>query len=189
MGTTCIPSITTRKDMIQNILDEYRYANEGYQLLDHSASGNELYLLIKHPKGYKFIGMYKLSGGGRENGWCYKAMDESMGPNYYNCPERILAQSEDESEYGTQWRDECRRLREAAKRRKAWRKTLRPGEVLEVHSRWRQDPETRRQVRVYDEVVFEWDHTDTFFVGHRVGETQRFRFRWGSVKMPETQAV
>jgi hypothetical protein len=39
----------------------------------------------------------------------YKDMDESMGPNYYNCPTEILDMlSVTDSEYANAWRARCR---------------------------------------------------------------------------------
>lgn len=63
-----------------------------------------------------------------EFGFCYKDMDETMGPYYYDCPAKILdLLTPTESEYANEWRARCRRNLEAAAERK---KLVRPGTVL-----------------------------------------------------------
>lgn len=55
--------------------------------------------------------------GGPEN-FCYKDMDESMGPYYHNCPERILKLlTPTEYAYAQSWRAECWAKIEAKKAR------------------------------------------------------------------------
>lgn len=45
---------------------------------------------------------------GETENFCYKDMDESMGPCYYNCPERILKLlTPTEHAYAVKWREEC----------------------------------------------------------------------------------
>lgn len=43
-----------------------------------------------------------------DHNFCYKDMDESMGPYFYNCPERILKLlTPTEHEHARHWREEC----------------------------------------------------------------------------------
>lgn len=47
-------------------------------------------------------------GRGWDHNFCYKDMDESMGPCLYNCPERILKLlTPTEYEHANDWRAEC----------------------------------------------------------------------------------
>lgn len=58
----------------------------------------------------------------------YKDMDETMGPYYYNCPERILnLLTPTDNEYALKWRRKCR---EAVERRKKVAK-IKNGDILE----------------------------------------------------------
>lgn len=55
---------------------------------------------------------------GWDENFCYKDMDESMGPCYHNCPERILKLlTPTENEYAAKWRAECWAKIEAKKAR------------------------------------------------------------------------
>lgn len=182
MGTTVIPSITTRKAMVDYLLETNSYG--GYEVLDKSQKGNILYVLFKHPKDYKFIAVFKLSGPSRQpgdEGWGYKDMDESMGPCYYDCPERILAQSDDTSEGGTQWRENCRKYRKERAVRREWAKSLKPGDTVQYAAGW------DAQGQVTRPVTFERTWSNTFFVGR--DEEGRFRFRWDHLVMPAEAAA
>ena len=58
------------------------------------------------------------SYGDRDENFCYKDMDESMGPYYTNCPERILKLlTPTEHEYALEWRRKCWAKIEAKKAR------------------------------------------------------------------------
>lgn len=64
----------------------------------------------------------KITFMGREDNWghnfCYKDMDESMGPYFHNCPERILKLlTPTEYKYAQDWRDACWAKIEAKKAR------------------------------------------------------------------------
>lgn len=76
-----------------------------------------MYAAIQHPKGYTF-GLVVLINDRVENGKrreiFYKEMDESQGPNYYDCPESVLSRLspveslQGSTEYAKGWRDKCR---------------------------------------------------------------------------------
>lgn len=179
-----------RKALVTEILQRYTPQDgAGYKLVDHSQSGNELYLVLEHPQGFKFIVLYLLRGPARGSGdgWGYKDMDESMGPNYYRCPERLLAQSEVEDKHG--WREECRRRRRQAAERRRWAQRLKSGDTLELHRGWALNETTRRQEATYREAVFVRPYSKTFFVGRWVGESTLYRMRWADVKVAEEDAA
>lgn len=133
MGWTFNPDLNSRKRMIDYVTskDGVWRGDPPYEPLDHSVVGNQVYVLARHPEGYRFIALFLLSSGGEE-GWGYKDMDESCGPGYYNCPERLLAQSDVEDKHG--WREKCRQVRrEKNGRRKALvalRERIKPGDKL-----------------------------------------------------------
>lgn len=78
--------------------------------IDSSVQSNIVYTVHKNSKGENYIRIDKLSCFNKK--WGYKPMDESMYPFYFTCPERILAQSTQES--GEKWRTECRRRQKVA---------------------------------------------------------------------------
>lgn len=48
--------------------------------------------------------------GRGDHGFCYKSMDEGMGPYHSKCPARILDLLTDApNEYAARWREDCRR--------------------------------------------------------------------------------
>lgn len=67
------------------------------------------------------------SYGDQDENFCYKAMDESMGPYYTNCPERILKLlTPTDSLHAQDWRDACWAKIEAKKARPK----IKPGTCL-----------------------------------------------------------
>ncbi len=187
MGTLVLDNVRSRKEMVEYLTT--RDTSDGYEILDHSAKGNILYTLERHPEGYRFIGVYKMSGptarerSQGECGWGYKAMDESVGPSFYDCPERILRQSDVEDRHG--WREKCRKARRKKAAIKEWSKCLKSGLPLELHRGWRRNEETNRQEKIYEEVIFDYNWSGTYFVGHRPSEGSQYRFRWDDVRIPE----
>jgi len=94
---------------------------QGYELLDLAAVGfTELYGAYKIPDG-RVVGLVILTHWKRVKddafGWaddfnyCWKEMDESMGPGAVDCPKRILdlltPHDGRENEYAREWRAEC----------------------------------------------------------------------------------
>lgn len=124
---------STKKELVEHLLKQH---GEHCELIDHSLTGNKLWLLFNHkvePFG-RFIVLCLLQGA-KSRGydpcrWGYKDMDESSGPYYYDCPERLLAQSTDTSENAVAWRKHCREARVAKAKHKKWIKSLRPGNVI-----------------------------------------------------------
>lgn len=192
MGTLFRSDIRSRKEMIQYLTKSF--SSDGFEVLDHSANGNILYMLIRHPEGYRFIGVSKMSGPSASDraqgdfGWGYKDMDESVGPNYYDCPERILRQSDIEDRYG--WREKCRQLRRKKAATKKWAKTLQPGTTLQIHRGMKMNDDKMLEP-VYEDVIFDYNWSATYFVGHRPNSSTQYRYRWCEIRIPEVamQAV
>lgn len=66
-------------------------------------------------------------------GFCYKDMDETMGPVYTDCPAKILdLLTPTDNEYANEWRARCRRNLEVAAERK---NGIAPGVVLQYGDR------------------------------------------------------
>lgn len=197
-----------RKELAAEILNDFRCNKYPYPTyLDHGQTGNELYLLLHNPTrrvngvkvamprpadlsqlswrlcgNYRFVALYLMRGSrDPDEGWGYKSMDESMGPNYYRCPERLLKQSQVEDRHG--WREKCRQLRRDKKARKEWMKTAQQGDILSLFRGYH--VVDGRHVEKYVDVVFDRAHTATFFVGHFRGESKRYRMSLSDVKMLE----
>lgn len=67
------------------------------------------------------------------HGFCYKDMDETMGPNEAHCPAKILdLLTPTDNEYADEWRARCRKNLEVAAELK---KGIAPGVVLQYGDR------------------------------------------------------
>lgn len=202
-----------RKRLVREILDDFSRNTYPYpRLLDHSQKGNTLYMLLHNPVrrvngvrrevpedrptvlgdltyrlvgGYRFIAVYLLGGSrNADEGWGYKSMDESMGPNRYDCPERLLKQSQVEDRWN--WRAECRRQRKLKNQRNSWVKGLKPGDELELFRGYRHDGDRPNQP-FYETAIFDRPYSRTFFVGHFKGSTTQYRMRLADIKVPDTE--
>lgn len=188
MGITFLPHISSRKEMLDYLKQDY--CNDGeFELLDSSARGNTLYTLNLHPDGFRFIGVFLLYSPGRNSndGWGYKAMGEESEPYYFDCPERILSKSECKTPGAVRWREECRRRRREKAIRKEWVKTLRRGDRVHLLRGHRFNPETRDSEPVYREVRFLGSFSATFFLGCFADDVtgQRYRMRLDELKLPD----
>lgn len=120
----------TKDALVQHLL---RQDGGNCDVIDHSLRGNSLWMLCKRKDdGSRFIVLCRLQycrgSGPYGRDWGYKDIDESMGPCYYDCPERLLAQSDDTSDYGTAWRQQCREMRKSEVARKAFVNGLKHGD-------------------------------------------------------------
>ena len=120
----------SKEDLVQHLL---RQDGGNCDVIDHSLRGNNLWMLCKRKDdGFRFIVLCRLQycrgSGPYGRDWGYKDIDESMGPFYYDCPERLLAQSDDTSDYGTAWRRNCREMRNRRASRKAFIESLQKGD-------------------------------------------------------------
>ena len=80
---------------------------KGCTLLDKAitSGGKHVWLAIQGPDGQTFVAMYLIDKCGQYYG--YKAMDEEMGPYFYDCPMRLLDLTEAHkptSAESTKWR-------------------------------------------------------------------------------------
>jgi len=107
MGTF-FPKGATKDNVISEIRFDLRKS-----LIESTVVGNILWglveLLSDNPNaGKKLIICYKLVNS--KGGWGYKPMDETMGPNFYDCPMTFLSNaSEPLNEYSKKWRAEVRK--------------------------------------------------------------------------------
>jgi hypothetical protein len=97
----------TKADLVKHLTDE-----NGLATIAKSVRGNVLWTVheIKPDANgnvKRFIGCYLLSGG-RDMGWGYKDMDESMGPCNYDCPLKFFDMVPDPGGYATAWRESVR---------------------------------------------------------------------------------
>ena len=79
----------------------------------------ETYMAVRNPTGYVF-GLVVLTRYSKGE-FCYKFVDETMGPYQTQCPERILDLLSDPptNEHAKQWREECRKAAVVAARAKS----------------------------------------------------------------------
>ena len=94
----------SRRDLLDHEI-ETSWGN--YRVVKSAMKGSTYYGAIMHPNGYVFGLVVLTSVDGNE--FCYKEMDESMGPYYYDCPATILnALDPTDNETSNEWRSRCR---------------------------------------------------------------------------------
>ena len=100
-----------RRDVIEELTEDTSKDGRVFRTLRKCFRGNTMYALHEGgpadgPK--KWIGVYLLQRS--DIGWGYKPMDETMGPNYYDCPVSYLdAADEPANDYAKEWREACRK--------------------------------------------------------------------------------
>lgn len=157
----------TRAELVDSILHDYKKMGV-YR--DHSQVGNTLFLAAhrKENPSDVCILVYMLRGPARGSyeGWGYKDLDECAVPVVSNCPEKILKLSTQTHPGAVAWREECREKRKALAARRKYLKTLTPGSIVSYGG---------------SDVVYRYASSNTYFVGHRVGESQLYRYRISSI--------
>lgn len=104
----------------------------GIKVLDDAVVGNNYWALLERPDGSKTIALNMMKGGGRNSGWGYKGLDETMGPYQYNCPLRLInAAGEPANENAAEWRNKVREYWANQKERRAGALKPQPGMVVE----------------------------------------------------------
>jgi hypothetical protein len=79
--------------------------------IDFSVKGNTVYVLhTAANSGKKFIAVVLIKKSGGNYG--YKVIPENQHPYYYDCPEKILKQSEVNDPHAIHWRDKCREVKQ-----------------------------------------------------------------------------
>lgn len=96
-----------RKELIAELRSPTRFG-PNTQVLQACAIGNHHWYLAK-TGDVTWIGLDLMAGGGRTGGWGYKSMDESCGPNYYDCPISYLDKANAPVGYAEAWRAEVRK--------------------------------------------------------------------------------
>ena len=86
--------------------------NKDCTVLKSTMKGSTYYGALKLPDG-NVIGTVVLTSSGERNSYYfnfgYKAMDETVGPCYYDCPKSILdLLTPTDSEWANEWRRKCR---------------------------------------------------------------------------------
>lgn len=125
MGWTSSYNWDNKKALISYLMSAQYWGKN--TVLDHSVYGSELYLLIQKENGSKFIAVYlvrNMAAPFESVEYGYKDMDESMHPNYYNCPERLLKQSDCNAKLSIEWREQCRQKRKEKANAKKKNKTF-----------------------------------------------------------------
>jgi hypothetical protein len=102
------------KDVHKEILTGFA---PGYKVLASAskAYGKRFWVKLETPTGERFIYL-ALVNGDKNNGWGYKGMDESMGPNEVDCPLKFLKDlSPPQNEWSKNWREKVVNYWEARK--------------------------------------------------------------------------
>lgn len=90
-------------------VQELAITNPDHTLLDRAIVNNYVYSLVQRGNGSTFILIDHVKRDG--NQWSHRPMDETFGPDNYDCPERILKQSTSNNSVAVKWRENCRQHR------------------------------------------------------------------------------
>lgn len=93
------------------------------KVLAHSLRGNNLWRVIEKPDGERFIALDLLRSGGKDSGWGYKGLCETMGPCEVNCPLYMLdlVPEPKDSEFAAGWRDRVRAHHANKRTKRTWK--------------------------------------------------------------------
>lgn len=137
MGTTCTnkPAGMSMKDFFidHGVLNWGDHLPNTYRVLETSYKMPVFYAAVEtvnKETGNRRVwaAVIKVTHTRGDYGFCYKDMDESMGPCEANCPAKILdLLTPTDSEYANEWRARCRSNLDVAAERK---KHLAPGVLL-----------------------------------------------------------
>lgn len=99
--------IIDRKTTLDEIMGD-----DNFPILYSAMKNTTYYAAIKDIKKNIVFGMVILTAINNDNGYktfCYKEMDETMGPFYYDCPLKILnLLTETSNEEALNWREKCK---------------------------------------------------------------------------------
>lgn len=125
---------TSKDDIVRELLTQ---GSGPIRIIDHALVGNHLWTVCQFttaadpfPAGFRFVQLNILASARGE--WGYKTISESAHPFYYDCPERLLAASDDMGESATRWREKCRVEHSKRAERRAFLKALAPGDAVIV---------------------------------------------------------
>ena len=107
MGT--ISGYSSRQDVVDDLVRQY--SSKHFTIINRKATnfGRHLWMLIQPQTGPSFVCLFKLSSYAGD--WGYKAIDESMGPCYWDCPVSLIQQADPPTtEYATNWRNQVLQL-------------------------------------------------------------------------------
>jgi hypothetical protein len=114
----------TDREHLQNELCGTRHT-----IIDSTTKGTTFYGACRDNETGEVFAMVVLQQRGRNGRYGYKAMDETVGPFYYDCPERILAAlTPTENVVANEWRAKCR----AQNERIATRPTVTAGTTIRL---------------------------------------------------------
>lgn len=88
---------------------ELAITNIDHKMLDRAIVNNYVYTLVQRADESTYILIDRVKRAGKY--WSHNPMDESWGPDNYDCPERILSRSTSQHPRAVAWRDRCRQHR------------------------------------------------------------------------------
>lgn len=106
----------TRKSSIADAI-QFVLEKKKHELIDSSVVGRWLYLVLKKDSNKSIISCRFFKEVNCEE-WQFEWFDENNPPNVFDCPEKILSQSDNNAEIAKQWRENCsnRKKQNAAQR-------------------------------------------------------------------------
>lgn len=114
----------SKKELVDHLTKPFETGGGMTKTLARTVKGNHLWMVMQHPGRPPFIAL-ALLGYGKRDGWGYKDMDESMGPNETDVPLKFLDMAPPNDPYG--WREKVRAHYAHASAKSALVKRLAPG--------------------------------------------------------------
>ena len=120
---------------------KYTYEDDNHVLqpLDGARAGNAVYLAVKSTdkksgRSFVFAGVILISNT-KKDGFGYKGQDEVMGPNEYDCPQRIMRLLSPLAElprpgHAGEWRAQVAARHDELRRRRQRRNSLHVGDIV-----------------------------------------------------------
>lgn len=104
MGWDSSPSWRSKQDVIQSIVRDY-----GSRVVKYAPTASGAWAIMRHhsESAPAFVILFLIEN---EGGWAYKAISESEGPCYYDCPVSFLEETfPPPGTYAEKWRKEVLR--------------------------------------------------------------------------------
>ena len=138
----------------ESLVKELTTSTKSCEVLGSSLYGNQLWVLFRRDvtfeairyehnypcvlvekkkrslNSFRFICLFLLSKVDGQYG--YKAIDEASAPAYYNCPQKFIKQSDLDTGFAKQWREEVTSKRKKVASNKARLRNMQYGDTVEV---------------------------------------------------------
>lgn len=166
MGWTCIPVVFTSRNLQEikyHLIKEWEVGGN-YKVREYSKKSNTVYMAVENLLSKEIFAVVTLISFS-EGEFCWKTMDETMGPLHVECPQKILKMlTPTSNEYAKEWRGACWNYHRV---NKITASKYQHGDILEF----------------FDPIVFKDGSEETRFIYYKHGHSSYFAFFRGQTDM------